>query len=58
MILQATDLRRVVGERTLFSGLSLQVEPGQTLVLRGPSGSGKTLLLRALACSMPSMQGR
>jgi len=47
--LQATDLRRVVGERTLFSGLSLQVEPGQTLVLRGPSGSGKTLLLRALA---------
>jgi len=37
------------GERTLVDELSLELGPGQQLVLVGPNGSGKTTLLHALA---------
>lgn len=33
----------------IFSGLNLDVEPGERVLLAGPSGSGKSTLLRALA---------
>ncbi len=37
------------GERPLFRGLSLDLQPGQVLWLRGRNGRGKTTLLRVLA---------
>ena len=40
---------RRVGERWVWRGLDVDVEPGDRLAIRGPSGAGKTLLLRALA---------
>ncbi|MEU9890953.1 ABC transporter ATP-binding protein [Sphaerisporangium sp. NPDC051017] len=36
------------GERVLWKDLTLDVEPGEFLVVLGPNGSGKTSLLRAL----------
>lgn len=36
------------GDRTLFAGLSLQLDAGEALHVRGPNGLGKTTLLRAL----------
>ncbi|MCB9795724.1 MAG: ATP-binding cassette domain-containing protein [Alphaproteobacteria bacterium] len=48
-LLQGRDLRRQVGERVLYEGLSIELTENHFLGITGPSGSGKTLLLRALA---------
>jgi heme exporter protein A len=47
-MLEALDLECTRGERVLFSGLALGVEPGTLLRVAGPNGTGKTSLLRLL----------
>ena len=37
---------KAFADRTVIKELSLQVEPGERLVLFGPSGCGKTTMLR------------
>lgn len=37
------------GAKPLYSGFSLQVEPGERVALQAPSGFGKTTLCRVLA---------
>jgi zinc/manganese transport system ATP-binding protein len=46
------------GERTLWTGLDLDVAPGEFLAVLGPNGSGKTTLLRALLGLEPPTRGR
>ena len=53
VLLEVRGIRRAIGDRTLLSSLSFQVEDEDVLFVRGPSGVGKTLLLRALACLDP-----
>eukprot|EP00854_Cymbomonas_tetramitiformis_P003779 gene3779-4727_t len=40
--------------RVLYSGVTLQVEAGRSLVITGPSGCGKTSLLRAICGLWPA----
>jgi heme exporter protein A len=47
--LEAKELTCVRGERTLFSGLNLEVNAGECLHVRGENGVGKTSLLRLLS---------
>jgi heme exporter protein A len=47
-MLETLDLECARGERVLFSGLALRVDPGTLLRVAGPNGTGKTSLLRLL----------
>jgi len=55
-VLRADGLRFGYPQRDLFTGLSLGVPPGVTLVCGG-EGRGKTTLLRLLAGELPAQAG-
>ncbi|MFT3661110.1 MAG: ATP-binding cassette domain-containing protein [Gordonia sp. (in: high G+C Gram-positive bacteria)] len=46
-----------VGERVLWRGLDLAVEPGEFIAVLGPNGSGKTTLLRTILGRLPLTSG-
>ena len=48
-MLFASDISKVYSNRTLFSGLTLNVSAGDRIALVGPNGSGKTTLMDILA---------
>jgi zinc/manganese transport system ATP-binding protein len=45
------------GGRTLFEGLSFELEPGELLAVLGPNGTGKTSLIRILLGLLPASHG-
>ncbi len=47
-VVQLRGLRRAFGERTVLHEVSLDIAPGEFLVIVGKSGCGKSTLLRAL----------
>jgi ATPase subunit of ABC transporter with duplicated ATPase domains len=48
-VITANDLELRAGSRTLLSGASLRVQPGDRIGLVGRNGAGKTSMLRVLA---------
>lgn len=54
LLLEARDLSKVEGARTLLTGAHLRLEAGEKVALLGPNGSGKSTLLRLLAGELAS----
>ena len=46
------------GGRLVIAGLSLALDPGETVLVTGRNGAGKSTLLRALAGLLPASAGR
>src|SRR5688572_12992461 len=57
LTLAAQALECARGGRTLFTGLSFTLEPGEALRIAGANGSGKTSLLRILCGLLAPTQG-
>ncbi len=47
---EVEGLKRIIGDRRLFSDISFSVSKGDRVFVVGPSGVGKTLFLRLLSC--------
>ena len=56
-MLLATDISKAYSDRTLFSGLTLNIGAGDRIALVGPNGSGKTTLMDILAGEAASDTG-
>lgn len=57
MILRADSIRKRFDERTVLSGASLTLSPGEVVLLSGANGSGKTTFARILATLLPPDDG-
>ena len=57
-MLSVSDLSCVRGDKTLFTGVSFDLNAGQWLHLEGANGSGKTSLLRIVTGFTPPAHGQ
>ena len=56
-LIQVRDLVQRIGTQEILKGVSLDVHPGETLVLLGKSGGGKSVFLRHLIGLMRPLSG-
>ncbi len=58
IVLEATGLGSIRGDRTLFAGIDLRLRRLERLAIVGPNGSGKSTLLKILAGLAPPAGGQ
>lgn len=51
------DISKAFDRRTVLSGITFSLDPGDFLLILGPNGAGKTTLLRVLATLMAPTKG-
>ncbi|WP_369135094.1 metal ABC transporter ATP-binding protein [Modestobacter sp. I12A-02662] len=56
--LSLRDARMSFGDRVLWSGLDLELQPGEFLAVLGPNGVGKSTLLKAVLGQQPLAAGQ
>ncbi|WP_221066675.1 ATP-binding cassette domain-containing protein [Methylomagnum ishizawai] len=57
-LLKLDDAAGGYGEKTIFSGAKLTVNPGDRIGLLGPNGAGKSTLVKLLAGELPLLAGK
>jgi phospholipid/cholesterol/gamma-HCH transport system ATP-binding protein len=57
-IVEIQDVHYSVGDRVIFSGLTLNIPRGRITAIMGPSGTGKTTLLRLITGQLKPDSGR
>ena len=56
-LLEVRGLAAATNSARLFSGVQLELHPGETVAVQGPSGCGKTTLLRTIAGLIDPAEG-
>ena len=56
-VVQIRDLRFAHGERVIFDGVDLDINPGEVTAIMGPSGTGKTTLLKLIGGQLRPQSG-
>lgn len=57
MTLAATNIAVTLGMRSVLNGVTLEVAPGEIVVVAGPNGAGKSTVLKVLAGLIRPVQG-
>ncbi|WP_018298083.1 ABC transporter ATP-binding protein [Corynebacterium lubricantis] len=56
--LQLHDVTKNFGDNTVLSGITLSINPGETVAVMGPSGSGKSTLLHCMSGVLVPTHGK
>ena len=56
-VIQIRDLRFARGDRLIFDGVNLDIQPGSVTAIMGPSGTGKTTLLKLIGGQLRPQSG-
>jgi heme exporter protein A len=57
MLLQATQITKRFGHRTILSGVDIDLQPGEVVSIFGPNGAGKTTFIKILATLVKPTSG-